>query len=31
MAACQLPVDTFEGAVEKLKHAIDTYKKDFKK
>lgn len=31
MAACQLPVDTFEGAVEKLKHAIDTYKKDVKK
>lgn len=31
MAACQLPVDTFEGAVEKLKHAIDIYKKDLKK
>lgn len=31
MAACQLPVDTFESAVEKLKDAIDIYKKDLKK
>ena len=31
MAACQLSVDTLEAAVEKLKTAIDTYKKEIKK
>ncbi len=31
MAACQLSVDTLEAAVEKLKDAIDTYKKEIKK
>ena len=31
MAACQLRVDSFEDAVEQLKHAIDQYKKELKK
>lgn len=31
MAACQLQVDSFEDAVEQLKHAIDQYKKELKK
>ncbi len=31
MAACQLQVDSFEDAVEQLKHAIDAYKKELKK
>ena len=31
MAACQLPVDSFEDAVRQLKDAIDEYKKELKK